>query len=77
MTKQKIEDAIREVYSKPLVPLWPTTATLLGIGRAAVYSAAQRGEIDTDRSGRLLKAVSSSLRKRLKLDQRPTSEEAA
>jgi hypothetical protein len=26
MAKQKIEDAIQEVYTKPLVPLWPTTA---------------------------------------------------
>jgi hypothetical protein len=63
----KIEDAIREVCTKPVVDLWPTTATLLDLSRSGVYGAAGRGEIDTVRIGRLLKAVSSSLRKRLKI----------
>ena len=63
----KIEDAIREVCTKPVVDLWPTTATLLDLSRSGVYGAAGRGEIDTVRIGRLLKAVSSSLRRKIKL----------
>jgi hypothetical protein len=69
MAKQTaIEQAIRDVHDKPLVPLWPTTGTLLGLSRSGVYGAAARGEIDTVRIGRLLKAVSSSLRRKVKLE---------
>jgi hypothetical protein len=64
----KIEDAIREVHSKPLVALWPTTGTVLGLSRSGTYGAAARGEIDTVRIGRLVKAVSSSLRRKVKLE---------
>jgi hypothetical protein len=64
----KIEEAIREVHTKPLVALWPTTGALLGLSRSGVYGAAARGEIDTVRIGRLLKVVSSSLRRKVKLE---------
>jgi len=66
-TPMTIEEAIEEVMRKPLVDLWPTTATLLDLSRSGVYDAAERGEIDTVRIGRLLKAVSSSLRRKIKL----------
>lgn len=46
-----IEEAIEEVMRKPLVDLWPTTATLLNLSRSGVYDAAERGEIDTFASG--------------------------
>jgi hypothetical protein len=58
----KIEDAIAEVNSKPLVRLWPTTAVYLGISRSAVYEAASRGDIPVVRIGWLIKAVSAGLR---------------
>jgi hypothetical protein len=64
----KIEDAIKEVRTKPLVPLWPTTGAVLGLSRSATYAAVSRGEVDVVRIGRLLKAVSSSLRQKVKLD---------
>ena len=68
MTKQSIEQAIKEVRAKPLVPLWPTTGTVLGLSRSGTYAAVARGEVDVVRIGRLLKAVSSSLRQKVKLD---------
>jgi hypothetical protein len=42
-----IEQALEEVMRKPLVDLWPTTATLYDLSRSGVYDAAKRGEIDT------------------------------
>jgi hypothetical protein len=63
-----IEEAIQEVMRKPLIDLWPTTATLLDLSRSAVYDAAARGEIDTMDIGRLRKAISSPLRQKLKLE---------
>jgi len=58
----KIEEAIAEVNSLPLVRLWPTTAVYLGISRSAVYEAAARGDIPVTRIGKLIKVVSAGLR---------------
>ena len=65
-----IEQAIKEVMRKPVVNLWPTVGMLLDLSRSGVYGAVGRGEIDTIRIGRHLKAVSSPLRKKLKLESR-------
>ena len=65
-----IEEAIREVMSKPLVDLWPTTATLLDLSRSGVYDAADRGELDMIHIGRLRKVISASLRKQLEIEAR-------
>jgi hypothetical protein len=65
----KIQDAIHELNTKPLVSLWPTAAMVLGISRSAVYGAAQRGEIETIYIGRLRKAITAPLRKKLKLGE--------
>ncbi len=62
-----IEEAIREVMRKPLIDLWPTTATLFDLSRSAVYDAAERGEVDTIYLGRLRKAISAPLHQKLKL----------
>jgi hypothetical protein len=64
----KIEDAIKAVCTQPLVPLWPEAATLLSLSRSGIYDAVARGEVDTVRIGRHLKAISSSLRKKVKLE---------
>jgi hypothetical protein len=69
MGKQmKIEDAIKEVRTKPLVPLWPTAGTFLGLSRSATYAAAVRGDIDVAPIGRLHKAISASLLKKAKIE---------
>ena len=64
----KIEDVLREIRSRPTVPLWPHVALALRMSRGSVYEAARRGEIDIVRYGRLIRAVTSPLRKRLGLD---------
>ncbi len=69
MTKaMEIEEAVKAVKTRPLVPIWPTAGLLLDMSRSRAYIAAQNGEIDVIRNGRSLRAISSSLRKRLKID---------
>jgi excisionase family DNA binding protein len=45
--------------------LWPDTATLLGIGRNAVYGAARRGEFRTIRIGKRILVPKSEIRRLL------------
>ena len=68
MKAMKVEDAVEAVMKKPTIPIWPHTAILLDLSRGAAYEAAKRGEIETVRYGKSIKAVSASLRRRLKLD---------
>jgi hypothetical protein len=65
-----IRDALQELRTKPLVDLWPTVGLLFDISRPAVYDAARRGEIETVRIGRLRKAVSAPLRKKLQITEK-------
>jgi hypothetical protein len=60
-----IEEAIDEICTKPVVALWPTVAVVLDVSRGTVYAAAERGEIDVLEVGRLKKAVSAPLRRKL------------
>jgi hypothetical protein len=60
-----IEEAIDEIRTKPVVALWPTVAVALDVSRGTVYAAAERGEIDVLEVGRLKKAVSAPLRRKL------------
>jgi excisionase family DNA binding protein len=54
--------------NRPTLSLWPDVAGLLGIGRSAVYAAAERGEIPTLRFGRRLVVPTAALRQMLGLD---------
>jgi hypothetical protein len=60
-----VEEALEEIRRKPLVNLWPTVAVALDCSRGTVYAAAARGEIDVLEVGRLKKAVSAPLRRKL------------
>jgi len=60
-----VEEAIEEIKRKPTVRLWPTIAKLRGISKGAVYAAAERGEIDVLKTGRLKLAISASERRKL------------
>ena len=64
----ELEEALREIRTRPTVPLWPHVGLALRMSRGSVYEAARRGEIDTVRYGRLIRAVTAPLRKRLGLD---------
>jgi hypothetical protein len=64
----KIADALRELNTKPVIDLWPTAAMVLSISRSEVYAAAKRGDIEILAIGRLKKALTAPLRKKLKLE---------
>jgi hypothetical protein len=65
-----VEEALEEIGRKPLVNLWPTVGVALGISRGTVYAAAERGEIEVMPVGRLKKAVSAPLRRKLGIEAR-------
>ena len=66
------EQIMAEIVERPVVPLWPHAARVYGISRGAAYAAAQAGEIETIRIGRLLKAITAPMRRRLQIgEQRP------
>jgi hypothetical protein len=60
-----VEECIEEIKRKPTVRLWPTIAVLRGISKGAVYTAAERGEIDVLKNERLKLVVSASERRKL------------
>ena len=60
-----VEEAVEEIRRKPLVDLWPTVGVVYDVSRGTVYAMAARGEIDVVDAGRLKKAVSATLRRRL------------
>ena len=64
----KIADAMQELNTKPLINLWPTAAAILGCSRSEIYAMAARGEIEVLPVGRLKKAITAPLRRKLKLD---------
>ena len=64
----KLETALEEIKTKPVVALWPTVATSLNMSRGSVYEAARRHEIDVIRVGHRIKALSAPLRKKLGID---------
>ena len=60
-----VAEALEEIRTKPLVNLWPTVGVAYGVSRGAIYDAAARGEIEVIGIGRLRKAVTASLRRKL------------
>jgi len=67
-TLPTVEEALEEIRRKPLVDLWPTVAVALDVSRGTVYDAAARGEIEVIGIGRLRKAVTASLRRKLGIE---------
>lgn len=53
-----MKDVLEEIRTKPVVPLWPHAAMVLGVCRGGIYAAAARNEIEVIRIGRSIKAVS-------------------
>jgi hypothetical protein len=64
----KLQDALEQIMTKPVVPLWPQVGLVLDMSRGSVYEAARNGEIDTIRIGHRIKAVTAPLRKKLGID---------
>jgi hypothetical protein len=63
-----VEEAIEEIKQKPLVDLWPTVAVVLDCSRGTAYAEAARGNIDVLEVGRLKKAITASLRRKLGIE---------
>ncbi len=63
-----LDEAIRDIKTKPVVPVWPTVGLVLGLSRGATYDALKRGEIETVKYGRLHKAVTAPLRRKLGIE---------
>ena len=63
-----VEQAMTEIRTRAVVDLWPTVGTVLGLSRSSVYDAANRGEIDIVEFGRLKKAITAPLRKKLGME---------
>jgi hypothetical protein len=62
-----VEEALKEIRDKPVVDLWPTVGVALDLSRTSVYAAAKNGEIDVLEIGRLKKAITAPLRRKLGL----------
>ena len=65
-----LEEALAEIQTKPLVDLYPPVAMVYGVSRGTVYEMARRGEIDVLEVGRLKKAITSPLRRKLGMEVR-------
>lgn len=63
-----LERAIEDLRRLPVVPLWPHVGVLLSVSRNAAYDAAKRGDLEVLAVGKLRKAVSAPLRKRLGIE---------
>jgi hypothetical protein len=66
--KMTLDEAMREIRTKPVVPLWPVVGMALSLSRGSTYAAAARGEIDVIVVGRLKKAITAPLRRKLGLE---------
>jgi hypothetical protein len=64
--RELTEDEIDELLSKPWLPV-PQAGAIFGLNRSAAYKAAGRGEIETINFGRLLRAPTAPLRKKLQM----------
>jgi hypothetical protein len=66
--KMTLDEAMREIRTKPVVALWPVVGMALSLSRGSTYAAAARGEIDVIVVGRLKKAITAPLRRKLGLE---------
>ena len=64
----KMQDAIKEIRTKTVVPLWPVVGIVLDMSRGSVYQAAHSGEIETVRYGKSIRAITAPLRRKLGID---------
>ena len=64
--RELTQDEIDELLSKPWLHV-PQAGAIFGLNRSASYEAARRGEIETFSFGRLLRAPTAPLRKKLQI----------
>jgi hypothetical protein len=64
-----VEEALEEIRTKPIVSVWPTVGVALDLSRGAAFDAAHRGDFETLRLGKLLKAPTAPLRRKLGIER--------
>ena len=64
----QLKDAIKEIQTRPTVPLWPHVGLALSLSRGSVYAAARRNEIETIKVGHAIRAITAPLHRKLGLD---------
>jgi hypothetical protein len=65
--KQRLTaDEVDELLAKPWV-LVPQAGAIYGLNRSASYEAAHRGDIETFKIGRLFRAPTAPIRKKLRI----------
>jgi hypothetical protein len=63
--KPSVEEALNDIKTKAVVDIWPTVCVALDISKGAGYAAANRGDFEILEVGKLKKAITASLRKKL------------
>jgi len=64
-TLPTVEEAMKDIRTKPVVPAWPTVGIALGLSRGGTFEAARRGDFEVLRFGRLIKVPTGPLRRKL------------
>ena len=62
------EEIMRDIMTRPTVPLWPHVGYALDTSRNKTYAAAKQGDIDIIEIGRCKRAITASLRRRLGIE---------
>jgi len=65
-SRELSQEEIDELLSKPWLPV-PQAGAIYGLNRSASYDAARRGDIETFNMGRLKRAPTAPIRKKLRL----------
>ena len=60
-----MDDIAKLLKENAVLPLWPETARVLKVSRPTVYALAKRGEIEIVDLGRLRRATTAGLRRKL------------
>jgi hypothetical protein len=64
-----VEEIRKLLTENAVLPLWPQTGRILNLSRGGTYAAADRGDIQTIRLGRLKRVPTAWLRQKLGLDE--------
>ncbi len=67
-TESEFKNILQDIKTKTVVPIWPHAAKACGLSRNSAYAAAHRGEIEVAYFGKLMKAISAPLRKKLGIE---------
>ncbi len=68
----KVTDAeviLKDVLTRPRVPLWPHAGFVLNLGRTATFAAFRAGLIEGEQVGKKINVNTAPLRRRVGLDE--------